>query len=84
MSDVFSLKNHEHDVSVLITTVGEDHIPEITVMDRRTGQQVSMSVDVYFMLSEAIDKALEDAEIPLIEPDDDLEPELPFNLSKLN
>ena len=77
MTDAFALKDHQHNLSVLITNSEDDPVPAITFMDKSTGQQVSISANVFFQMVDAIDYALEG--LGEMEPADEPPP-----VSKLN
>ena len=69
MTEAFSLKDHEHNLAVLVTMPDARAAPVITFMDRRDGQQVSVSANVFFQLVDAIACALDQVEE--IEGEDD-------------
>lgn len=83
MSDVLKLTDQDHDLAVQVTTVDDDPTPQVTFMNTRTGQQVSMTIDVFDLVVRAIYRTMETLDMAGGEIGaDDSEPELPF--AKLN
>lgn len=54
MPDAFTLKDHEHNLVVLVTTTDQSEDPFVVMMDRATGQQVTINIDVFFRVGDAV------------------------------